>query len=83
MKQRYIIGDRVRNVRTGECGVVCTPTYREWVGVRWDGASQERHDCDGHCDMFHGWKVMVDDIELWFKQEETPLEILNIENLFD
>ena len=83
MNKGYLIGDRVRNVRTGECGFVCMSQVREWVGVRWDRVSRERHDCDGHCDMFHGWKVMADEIELVRIQEDTPLEILNIENLFD
>ena len=66
------IGDRVeavcdhialsKSLLAGDQGVVCEITSDRTVGVRWDAEVVRGHDCDGHCDKGHGWRVNKKDL---------------------
>ena len=84
MNMEFKVGDHVQHIATGEHGVVCNVYRPDWIWVRWDEEKLERHNCNGHCDNRHGWNIHPQNLVLLRIEpiEETPLEILNLENLF-
>ena len=86
---KFKIGDRViakRNspegndsIRANDCGTVCQILTGGWtgatIGVEWDHRLKGGHSCGGNCNIGFGWRVRVDDIDLFAAEEEADFEI--------
>ena len=62
----YMVGDRVRFIRTGETGeVVMTNKPRDvgMLGVRFDNYAEHRHGLDGCVPNGYGWWAFPREIE--------------------
>lgn len=89
--EAFTIGDRVeavrdhlslnQNITSGMTGTVCRAGRQYSVGVCWD-EYVEGHDCDGFCEMGHGWYVKCEDIEL-IQESNFDLDITSIDKLFE
>jgi len=57
--QRVICVKDFDYVEKGDTGVVAGERATElaWVPVRWDVKKDELHDCNGLCEMYHGWFI--------------------------
>ena len=83
MNEIFKVGDHVRNLYTGEHGIICVIYNPDFIGVRWDNEKSIRHSCGNRCDSNHGWNVNPAEIKLISGNNDvTSLEILDIENLF-
>lgn len=59
-------GERYGYVMKGETGTIVylsNVAGVEKIGVRWDKAAENRHDCDGICAVNHGYFVLHDEIK--------------------
>lgn len=84
----FNIGDRVESIRDlnqnitrGMTGTVCRAGRRYSVGVCWD-EYVVGHDCDGCCEMGHGWYVKCEDIEL-IQENDFDLDTASIDKLLE
>ena len=51
-------------LKNGEVGtVVCHDEYTN-IAVRWDEENKLRHACSGLTDLYHGWWVLPQNIEI-------------------
>lgn len=63
-------GDRVKCIkkymhgaRPGDTGIIVSVEY-DFLKVRWDTFSTNRHSCDGLCEPGHGWNVPMNYVAL-------------------
>ena len=88
----FQIGDRVVSkksdlgaIASGDTGTVCAvaaprrPGQTYFVGVCWDKYSERLHDCDGKCDVGHGWVVLSDTLDILQAAEDLLVEEIDFE----
>lgn len=86
----FNIGDRVeavrdcpslnQNITSGMTGTVCRAGNKYSVGVCWDDYVKG-HDCDGLCEMGHGWYIRIDYIKL-IQESDFDFDAASIDKLF-
>lgn len=82
----FAIGDRVmslvdapassESIMAGDVGTICDINVwgDGWVGVCWDNPVEGGHDCDGHCEQDHGWRVPAGALDFETEDEAPPFQ---------
>ena len=56
-------------MKNGETGTVVGRDEDGNIAVRWDKENESRHTCSGLTDLYHGWWVLPQNIEI-IKEED-------------